>query len=61
MPTSTPLNNQVGPTTEERQRLVYNLSIELQQVVTKKKEIVAGYNEDIKRIKKEIKDLLQDV
>jgi hypothetical protein len=44
-------------TTEEK---VYNLVVELEVAKQNKKDLVKAYNEDIKRIQAEIKELLTE-
>lgn len=39
---------------------VYNLTIELMQVISQKKAAVGGFNDEIKRIKAEIVDVVGD-
>ena len=48
-------------TKEERQQKVYQLCHELEETRTRKKAVTRSYNEEIKRIEDEIKDLLDPV
>ena len=43
---------------QEREQKVFNLTVELEDTNRMKRSAVKSFNEDIKRIKKEIKDLL---
>jgi hypothetical protein len=43
-----------------REEKVYNLVIELETTKRNKRDIVKGYNEEIKRIQAEIKEILAD-
>lgn len=45
---------------EERQKRVFNLSLEEEDLRRQKKSVVGGYNAELKRVKAEIKDLLSD-
>jgi len=45
-------------TQEEREKRVYNLTLEEEDLRREKKSIVGGYNAELKRLKAEIKDLL---
>lgn len=42
----------------DRPTQIYNLTVELLEAERDKKDTVKGYSENIKRIKKEIKDIL---
>lgn len=46
--------------TTTKEAKVYQLVQELEQAITEKKAIVKGHNNNIKRIKDEIKDILED-
>jgi hypothetical protein len=43
---------------EEREKRVYNLTVELKDMKSKKKSHMKAYGEEIKRIEGEIKDLV---
>jgi formiminotetrahydrofolate cyclodeaminase len=43
---------------EEREKRVYNLTVELKDTEVKKKATTKAYNEEIKRLKSELKDLI---
>ncbi len=45
-------------TKEEKQEKVFRLCQELEDIKTQKKHSMQGFNEEIKRIEDEIKDLL---
>lgn len=45
-------------TQEEREKRVYNLTVELKDTEVKKKATNKAFSEEIKRIKAEIKDLV---
>lgn len=51
--------NEMVLTKEEREAKVYALEVELTEAVIEKKSFVGGSNDNIKRIKAEIKDLIQ--
>jgi hypothetical protein len=51
------MSNTTQTTTEEK---VYNLVVELEVAKQNKKDLVKAYNEDIKRIQAEIKELLTE-
>jgi hypothetical protein len=46
--------------TPEQAERVYNLTKDLVTIQRNKKDAVAGYNEEIKRLKKEIDDVLKE-
>ena len=46
-------------TTNSKEAKVYQLVQELEQAVKEKKAVVKGHNNNIKRIKDEIKDILE--
>lgn len=46
-------------TTNAKETKVYNLVQELEQAIKEKKAIVKGHNNNIKRIKDEIKDIIE--
>ena len=43
---------------EEKQAKVYQLNVELADVAAKKKSMMGGFNDELKRLKAEIKDLI---
>lgn len=43
----------------EREKKVYNLLIELADTQNKRKSLMKGYTEEVKRIRLEIKDLIK--
>lgn len=47
-------------TTNSKEAKVYQLVQELEQAIKEKKAVVKGHNNNIKRIKDEIKDILED-
>ena len=49
----------INLTKEEREAKVYALEVELTEATIEKKSLVGSYNENIKRLKAEIKDLIQ--
>jgi hypothetical protein len=48
------------PETLSTKEKVYNLVIELEDVKKTKRSVVKSYNEDIKRISQEIKELIDE-
>ena len=44
----------------DRASRVYNLTIELAQVVEEKKNAVGGFNDEIKRVKNEIAQIIEE-
>jgi hypothetical protein len=51
------MSNDTHATKEEK---IYNLVVELEEAKRDKKDMVKGYNENIKRIQAEIKELLTE-
>jgi hypothetical protein len=51
------MSNTTQTSTEEK---IYNLVVELEIAKQNKKDLVKAYNEDIKRIQAEIKELLTE-
>jgi hypothetical protein len=51
------MSNDTHTTKEEK---IYNLVVELEEAKRDKKDTVKGYNENIKRIQAEIKELLTE-
>lgn len=45
-------------TNTSKESQVFELSVELEEMTKKKKATVKGFNEEIKRLKTEIKDLI---
>lgn len=47
-------------TTTTKEQKIYNLVIDLEKTKKDKKDIMKSYNEEIKRLQDEIKDLLEE-
>jgi len=50
----------MSATNTSKEEKAYNLVVELELAKRNKKDVVKGYNEDIKRIQAEIKELLTE-
>lgn len=53
------LDNQAPVSQEEREKKVFNLTVELTEAQRERKTLMKAHTENIKRIKSEIKDLVE--
>ena len=56
--TETPVTPVTSPINVDAMK-IYNLTLELAQLMQQKKDAMRGYTDEIKRIKEEIKDILK--